>query len=62
MLLVPAGFVALAVIFLRPLGPALTALTAMLSASAALAAEIYGVFILLGRALEKTEPSEAAAA
>ena len=62
MLVIPAGFVALAVIFLRPLGPALTALTAILSASSALAAEIYGVFIVLGRALERTEPSEAAAA
>ena len=58
LLLVPAGFVALAVVFLKPIGAALTTFTAILSASAALAAEIYGVFILLGRALERTEPSE----
>jgi len=62
MMLVPAGFIALSVIFLRPLGPALVALTAMLAASSALAVEIYGVFIVLGRALERTEPSETAAA
>jgi putative ABC exporter len=60
MMVVPAGLVVLALFVVKPLGWAVAILAAITLGSAALGAEVYGVFNLLGRTLERTEPSETA--
>ena len=62
MMVIPAGFAVVAIVFLKPIGLAFATLCAIVTGSAVLGAETYGVFSMLGRALERTEPSEAAAA
>jgi hypothetical protein len=59
LMVLPAGLVLVAVFFLKPIGWAAAILAAIVAGSAALGAETYGVFAMLGRALERTEPSEA---
>jgi ABC-2 type transport system permease protein len=61
LLLIPAGIVSGASIwFLSPFSPAAAAFAAIVTGSVTLGAETFGVFTVLGRALEKTEPSETA--
>ena len=60
-LMIPAVLVGLLCVWLfAPLGGAVTAFAAILAGSATLGAETLGIFAILGRALEKTEPSETA--
>ena len=61
LLLIPAGLVAaFSIWFLSPFSPAVAAFAALVTGSATLGAETFGIFAVLGRALEKTEPSETA--
>ena len=61
LLLVPAAIVSGASIwFLSPFSPSAAAFAAIVTGSVTLGAETFGVFAVLGRALEKTEPSETA--
>lgn len=60
LLTIPAGLVLLSVFVVKPLGWAVATPAAIILGSAALGAEVYGVFSVLGRALERTEPSETA--
>jgi ABC-2 type transport system permease protein len=60
MMIVPAALVFLAVLLLAPIGVGLAAFAAIVAGSITLAAETYVIFTVLGRALERTEPSEAA--
>jgi ABC-2 type transport system permease protein len=62
MLVVPAVIVLLAVFGLRMFGAGIATVAAIVLGSATLGSETYGIFAVLGRALERTEPSEAAAA
>jgi hypothetical protein len=62
MLVVPAVIVLLAVFGLRMFGAGIATFAAIVLGSATLGSETYGIFAVLGRALERTEPSEAAAA
>ena len=62
MMVIPAGFAVVALAVVKPVGLAFATLCAIVAGSAVLAAETYGAFSMLGRALERTEPSEAAAA
>jgi hypothetical protein len=54
--------VLLAVFGLRMFGAGIATVAAIVLGSATLGSETYGIFAVLGRALERTEPSEAAAA
>jgi ABC-2 type transport system permease protein len=56
----PAIVIAFSMWFLTPFSPALAAFSAIVTGSATLAAETFGIFAVLGRALERTEPSETA--
>jgi hypothetical protein len=47
------------VFLLKPIGWAVAILAAIIAGSMTLGAETYGVFSMLGRTLERTEPSEA---
>jgi hypothetical protein len=61
LLLIPAAIVTgFSVLFIAPFSQPLAAFSAIVTGSATLAAETFGIFALLGRALEKTEPSETA--
>ena len=60
LMVLPAGIVLTAVFLLKPIGWAVAILAAIVAGSATLGAETYGVFSMLGRTLERTEPSEAA--
>jgi hypothetical protein len=61
LLLIPAAIVAGAsIFFLSPFSPAIAAFAALVTGSVTLGAETFGIFAVLGRALEKTEPSETA--
>ena len=60
LLVVPVGVAAIGVWLLEPLGAAVAAFGAIVAGSALLGAETVGIFAVLGRALEKTEPSETA--
>jgi hypothetical protein len=60
LMIFPLGVAAAGIWLLKPLGAAVAAFGAILSGSALLTAEILGIFAILGRALEKTEPSETA--
>src|SRR5205085_12687823 len=61
LLMIPAGIVAAASIyFISPFSPATAAFSAIITGSVTLGAETFGIFAVLGRALEKTEPSETA--
>jgi hypothetical protein len=61
LLLIPAAIVATASIwFLSPFSHAAAAFSAIVTGSVTLGAETFGIFAVLGRALEKTEPSETA--
>jgi hypothetical protein len=60
LLVVPAILAAGAILTLKAVGWAIAVLVAILIGSVALGFEIYLVFDILGRALERTEPSETA--
>jgi ABC-2 type transport system permease protein len=60
LLVPPAGVAAFSVWFIKPFSLAAAGFSAIVTASATLGAEVFGVFSVLGRALEKTEPSETA--
>lgn len=61
LMLIPAlGVAAFSVWFLKPLGLAAGLFAGIVNGSITLGAEVFGVFSILGRALEKTEPSETA--
>ena len=63
LMVLPAAVVVLVAIFLlKSIGWAAAILAAIVAGSAVLAGETYGVFAVLGRALERTEPSEGAPA
>ena len=59
LMVLPAGLVVTVIFFLKPIGWVVAILAAIVAGSATLGAETYGVFSILGRALERTEPSEA---
>lgn len=59
LMVLPAAVVVLAIFVLKSIGWAAAILAAIVAGSAVLAGETYGVFALLGRSLERTEPSEA---
>lgn len=61
LLLVPAaGVAAFSVWFIKPFSLAAASFSGIVTGSVTLGAEVFGVFSVLGRALEKTEPSETA--
>jgi ABC-2 type transport system permease protein len=61
LLMIPAAIVAGASIwFISPFSPAIAAFSALVTGTVTLGAETFGIFAVLGRALEKTEPSETA--
>jgi hypothetical protein len=61
LLMIPAAIVAGASIWLiGPFSPPIAAFAAIVTGSVTLGAETFGIFAVLGRALEKTEPSETA--
>jgi ABC-2 type transport system permease protein len=61
LLLIPAAITAgFSIWFIGSFSQSLAAFTAILTGSITLAAETFGIFTVLGRALEKTEPSETA--
>lgn len=61
LLMIPAAIVAAASIwFISPFSPAIAAFSALVTGTVTLGAETFGIFAVLGRALEKTEPSETA--
>ena len=61
LLLIPAGIMAGAsILFLSPFSPAIAAFSAIVTGSVTVGAETFGIFSVLGRALERTEPSETA--
>jgi hypothetical protein len=63
LLLIPAALVAgFSIWFLAPFSQPLAAFSAILTGSVTLGVETFGIFSVLGRALEKTEPSETALA
>jgi hypothetical protein len=60
LMVLPAGLVLVSIFLLKPIGLVAAVLAAIVAGSATLGAETYGVFSMLGRTLERTEPSEAA--
>lgn len=60
LLVLPAIVVGFSIWMLAPFSPALAAFASILTGSTTLGAETFGIFAVLGRALEKTEPSETA--
>jgi len=63
LLMIPAALVAgFSIWFLASFSQPLAAFSAILTGSVTLGAETFGIFSVLGRALEKTEPSETALA
>lgn len=60
LMVLPAGLVLASIFLLKPIGLVAAVLAAIVAGSATLGAETYGVFSMLGRTLERTEPSEAA--
>jgi len=60
LMVLPAGLVLAAIFVLKSIGWSVAILAAVVVGSVSLASETYGVFTVLGRALERTEPSEAA--
>jgi hypothetical protein len=60
LLLIPAAIVSVFSIWFLGGFPAIAAFSAILTGSVTLGAETFGIFAVLGRALEKTEPSETA--
>jgi hypothetical protein len=60
LLLIPAAIVSTFSIWFLSGFPAIAAFSAILTGSVTLGAETFGIFAVLGRALEKTEPSETA--
>lgn len=59
LMVLPAGIAVTGVFLLKPMGWVVTILVATVAGSVTLGAETYGVFSILGRTLERTEPSEA---
>jgi hypothetical protein len=61
LLMIPAAIVSgVSIWFISPFSPGLAAFAAIVTGSVTLGAETFGIFAVLGRALEKTEPSETA--
>ena len=59
LMVLPAGIVVTGIVLLKPMGWAVATFAAIVAGSTTLGAETYGVFSILGRTLERTEPSEA---
>lgn len=60
LMVAPLAVAGFCIWFLAPAGPAVAAFGAIVTASITLGAETFGIFAVLGRALDKTEPSETA--
>jgi ABC-2 type transport system permease protein len=60
LMILPAIVVAFSIWMLSPFSVAAAVLAAIVTGSATLGAETFGIFAVLGRALERTEPSETA--
>jgi ABC-2 type transport system permease protein len=61
LLLIPAAIVSGAsILFIAPFSQPIAAFSAIVTGSVTLGAETFGIFAVLGRALEKTEPNETA--
>ena len=61
LLMIPAAIVSgFSIWLIAPFSPAIAAFAAIVTGTVTLGAETFGIFAVLGRALEKTEPSETA--